>query len=527
MIISYILVPALGAVAVVTSIATSICSLSFAIVLARGDIPISIVAIVACSLSVLGVLLLMFLLVEEYQKARTLHRSQGLEVLQRRWKRLPKFVTILCLLASTATIATLVWMQIRIADLPQRIIGATTQTLLGASFFLWSFSSLTQLLFLLKIILSDRRAARESPSTHTTSKFNHSAEMRETSRPVTVTAPHSRDKASTNSRPWSSGSRSGRKRSGSDTINSLRLSITQVVRPTSSKSRLISTSHSQKHHRPTSLDSGTGEREIIEDGFDSWDTSAVDAQSRQFVMSTTTLSISYPNTAPPSHSNSPLTMSPPGGGRFLETIPASPTTSRSPSPGFPLDLELPRNHSSHPSSRSGLTPRSRSRSNSPASVRSTARRQSHTESPVSNEAHIHPLFRTDSPTPPPSATPGTVVTAAPGAGLVISHHRSLHRMRSGSMPTSPSPLIYSNSLDDMRGIAASKNANISSNVNWNASLSSGPTAVEEPPEREMTPPIPEWILGVGRRGSMTGYARRKGPLVPVSERAELIGRERT
>jgi hypothetical protein len=37
----------------------------------------------------------------------------------------------------------------------------------------------------------------------------------------------------------------------------------------------------------------------------------------------------------------------------------------------------------------------------------------------SNEAHIHPLFRTDSPTPPPNMSPGTVVHASRIAGTVL------------------------------------------------------------------------------------------------------------
>jgi hypothetical protein len=36
-----------------------------------------------------------------------------------------------------------------------------------------------------------------------------------------------------------------------------------------------------------------------------------------------------------------------------------------------------------------------------------------------DEAHIHPLFRSDSPTPPPFASPGTVVVASPLSGQVL------------------------------------------------------------------------------------------------------------
>lgn len=48
-------------------------------------------------------------------------------------------------------------------------------------------------------------------------------------------------------------------------------------------------------------------------------------------------------------------------------------------------------------------------------TRSFSRRQS-----SQDQSHIHPLFRRDSPTPPPVALPGTVITASPYAGQVIS-----------------------------------------------------------------------------------------------------------
>src|SRR5690606_26315437 len=110
----------------------------------------------------------------------------------------------------------------------------------------------------------------------------------------------------------------------------------------------------------TSNNGYRGQDSIPEDGFDSWDTSAVDPQNRQTVMQST----------------SPT-------GRFLETIPASPTTSRSPSPGDSFSLDPPR-------------PRNRSRSYSPAgSTRAPRPPFSHSDG---TEAHIHPLFRSDSPT---------------------------------------------------------------------------------------------------------------------------------
>jgi hypothetical protein len=254
---------------------------------------------------------------------------------------------------------------------------------------------------------------------------------------------------------------------------SFRSSLSQVVRPITSKTKLIQNIH--KSFRPTSLESSTRDTSIsIEDGFDSWDTSTVDAESRQTVASAS-----------------------PTQPRFLETIPASPTTSRSPSPGFPLDLEPPK-------------ARTRRRSYSPANSYKDLSK-TRTMSPIesSAEAHIHPLFRTDSPTPPPTATPGTIVTAAPGAGQVISDRhtirtvRSASRMRSGSLPSSP--LMHSNSLDSIK-IAIEREERERERLE------------EAGGERTLTPPIPDWIL----RSSMSHYNKKaEAGLGKVGEAQEV------
>ncbi|EYE93464.1 uncharacterized protein EURHEDRAFT_404236 [Aspergillus ruber CBS 135680] len=49
----------------------------------------------------------------------------------------------------------------------------------------------------------------------------------------------------------------------------------------------------------------------------------------------------------------------------------------------------------------------------------------------SNEKNIHPLFRSDSPSPPPTPMPGTIVKASPVAGTTISA-RTLSRVRSSN-----------------------------------------------------------------------------------------------
>ncbi|CAK7213202.1 hypothetical protein SCUCBS95973_001720 [Sporothrix curviconia] len=327
------------------------------------------------------------------------------------------------------------------------------------------------------------------------------------------------------------GSSAGR----SDTVNSIRSSFSQVIRPITSKTRLISPStigHSDSSPsisgtssqrssawRPDSLaGSSTSpastyasrERDVrpsIED-FDSWDTSAVDLQNRLTVLE---------SSVTPSAIAS----------RFLETIPASPTTSRSPSPGMPLDLEPP--HSRRRRSRSYSPAASSMRSASGTRLRSQS--QSQPQSPPFGEAHIHPLFRSDSPTPPPAVSAGTVVTAAPptAAQMTVTDAQSLRtlsRMRSGSLPAVPSPLSRQGSFDDFgvrRGLGIGERPHTGSGSpelrEEDVEMANDGTTEEDEAdrrsradsnaERKMTPPIPEWILTAGSRTSLSGYQSRK------------------
>ncbi|KAI1393920.1 uncharacterized protein F4822DRAFT_29910 [Hypoxylon trugodes] len=253
------------------------------------------------------------------------------------------------------------------------------------------------------------------------------------------------------------GSSSGR--SMAETMSSIRTSLSHSVRPSGSKTRLLSTS-SRTRRRPASIDSNSYRERpsVTEDSFDSWDTSSVDPQNRQIVVDTT---------------------SPPLRARFLETIPASPTTSRSPSPGCPLDLVPPKRNR-------------RSRSYSPL-PRAQQHERSLTPQSSPGESHIHPLFRSDSPAPP-AATPGTMVIAAPNAGQTISE-KSLTRMRSGSLPTGPGPLSRQGSYDSFRK-SPSPNPELLH-------------AEELAGERKMTPPIPEWILSAGSTTSLAEYQARR------------------
>ncbi|KAL2201020.1 hypothetical protein P885DRAFT_26290 [Corynascus similis CBS 632.67] len=285
--------------------------------------------------------------------------------------------------------------------------------------------------------------------------------------------------------------RSSGGRSRADTFSSIRSSFSHAVRPITSKTRLLSLGR-RFSRKSSSLDltSQQGPRPRSAGvGFEYWDTSAVDPENRQTVLDSTS--------PPPS--------------RSLATIPASPSNSRSPSPGRSLDILEP------------PPPTRRSRSYSSVSSRVIqAQRVAFTQQTSHSEAHIHPLFRSDSPAPP-MATPGTVVVAAPNAGRVISDRQSirsiqsLRRLRSESLPpTAPSPLSRAASCESFmhcrenskslslreEAEAAVKPATIPAH-GAGASGAGGAVA-----ELKIEPPIPEYVLNAGSRSSLVLYRSR-------------------
>jgi hypothetical protein len=381
-------------------------------------------------------------------------------------------------LSAVASALMLATTRLQIANISQTSL-ISSMSLVTGGFIVWAAFLLSQALFVICIVLTQKRVFEQQihPYSAETDRetFPQMEEEKNLENPAMQRDNDHRGNSSIEFRtPPSS---SGQSRAGSDNISSFRSSLSQVVRPITSKTKLIQTGQ-KSPHRPMSIASshrGTS----MEDGFDSWDTSTVDAHSRYAVESA----------------------SPVGPQRFLETIPASPTGSRSPSPGFPLDLIPPKT-------------RPRSRSYSPANSPTTSPKdrerfqKSRTASPTEsmNEAHIHPLFRTDSPTPPPSATPSTIITAAPNAGQLISDRqsiRSIHRMRSGSLPSSP--IGHSASLDSIRRAMEKEELE----------------RLEAGGERTLTPPIPDFILNGGPRNSLSGYNSRKRSLVGLNKVGEV------
>ncbi|KAI1117065.1 hypothetical protein F5Y14DRAFT_16237 [Nemania sp. NC0429] len=365
---------------------------------------------------------------------------------------------IASVLASAVSVALLILIG-KARVLPNNTSNIPLTNLLIGSAIVLGFAFTAQLLFVVTyFVLHQMPDSDQAVSLHTNDEGRLSPpfSMRMKSVPYDRTKPalsrtrsNERDSSEYPSRPGTSGGRSA-----AETITSFSGSVSSVVRPMGSRTRLLSSS-SKSGQRLNSFDSSAyrDRYSVPEDGFDSWDTSSVDPHNRQIVLET----------------SSPIRP------RFLlETIPASPANSRSPSPGCPLDLE----------------PKKRGQRN-----RSPVHRahQERTYMPSESELHIHPLFRTDSPGPPPAATPGTVVVAAPNAGQFITG-TSVMQMRSGSLAHSPGLLSRQESYETFRKTPSPNSDRLQPEV-----VDGG--------ERKMTPPIPDWILNPEPRPSFAGYRR--------------------
>ncbi|KAI8953966.1 hypothetical protein F4801DRAFT_575982 [Xylaria longipes] len=441
---------ALGLAALLATVAT----LALEVVLAYGTwsstSPARILAVVAFVAEAI-VLILLIGKLTKYVRGTNGYRSRDL---WSTWFASDLFVSVL---ASVVSVALLI-VTGKAKDLPRNIANVPPINLVIGSAIALGFAFTGQLFFVVVYFVLHRLPDSEQAlSLHTNEEGRLSPQlpMRVKSVPYERTKPalsqtriNERGSSEFSSRPGTSGGRSA-----AETVSSFSGSLSSVVHPMGSRTRLLSNT-SRPGRRPGSLDSGSyrDRSSVTEDGFDSWDTSAVDPRNRQMVLET----------------SSPIRT------RFLETIPASPTTSRSPSPGCPLDLEPPKRGR-------------RDRSYSPV----PRAQQERIVTPPESELHIHPLFRSDSPGPPPAATPGTVVVAAPNAGKFITG-KSVTRMRSGSLPNSPSPLSRQGSDESFRKTPS---------PNYDR-LRPEDVAGEE---RKMTPPIPEWVLNVGSKTSLAEY----------------------
>lgn len=198
---------------------------------------------------------------------------------------------------------------------------------------------------------------------------------------------------------------------------SIKLSVGQAFRPMTSKTRLImgaSSSSLGSRSLASGIDVSTDAMRHHGD-FDQWDTSSVE----------TPYNTLYAQKPPRTR---------------LEPIPGS----RSHSPAQPLDGPFSNNAGD-------ISPEDMPLPETPPHSPFADRRalpyisRPPTASTSHDESHIHPLFRSESPVPPPLRSPGTIITASPLAGQVMRADEAPRMLGSaqGSRPVSPNlPPMY-------------------------------------------------------------------------------------
>ena len=385
-------------------------------------------------------------------------------------------LAILCLISAAILGASLGLSESTVVVKASPVFGTDASTFLNVTFVVLAFSVLANLvciLALIRIISCTHKVGEAGvPFSNT---YARPQEMTETSPSITASPTLSNpfQERKTLSTPSSI---------RSDATSSLRSSFSTTQRPSSSKRRIMLREISHRQSSRTSSFDSPSRRPSQEEDFDSWDTSAVSKQVRETVLHTKAISKgSGLEPIPGSRSPSPAKALE---GPFFPTSPSitppasplpQPTVSqRSSAPTSPLERpsDLPKFSSvfspmSSLSSSLPATPRppdisrpsSRSGPISHAGSVAVPRSRQGSRSRAPSEDHIHPLFRTSSPTPPPSASANTNVTAAPEAGQLI-NERMLKRMRSGSLPSISSPLMRSESSPDISSIRVPPSPNL-------------------------------------------------------------------
>ena len=389
-----------GVLAFSLSLATFLLVIIFAIFLTIDRRRLYILALAAAVTQIILLCTLSHLLVRytgPATKNEIHHAHEGRE-------RRNMFILVLGIMPSTVAGlvvgAALGWSKASDAQQPGHILGLRSDYFLLISILIWLCAILAQVIFYL--CMAWTRTLQRSPTPlHIIEEVQILQEMAEPSRPQSSATNQSvqyHELATSTSPP------------PSECASSLRSSISMVQRPITSKTRLLIRQHSSPRQSKRPSDSPSQQRASQDSGFDSWDTSAVAPHIRETVLQSS-----------PAMRGKPL--------RPLEPIPGS----RSPSPAKALEGPF------------FPQPESLSPPPSPLPQPSYSRPGSRQRA-ASSEDHIHPLFRTCSPTPPPTASSGTTLTAAPYSGKLIDG-RLLRRMRSGSLPTSTSPFARSDSLE--------------------------------------------------------------------------------
>ena len=392
-----------GTTAIAFSLATFILTVVLAVFQTIVRRRLYILALAATITQILLLCTLSYLVVRYTRRAPRHGLLHGHEWRERR----NLFILVLGIIPSTiaglVVGATLGWSKTDESEEPRYVLGLKSASFMLMLILFWLCAVLTQIVFYFFLVFAGV-ATRPPDALHRTEESQALQAMVEPSRPETSATAQSSPLHENQFHELAIPTSSAPSVAESEGTSSLRSSLSMVQRPNNSKTRLIR----QHSHRQTnqSADSPSAERASQDSGFDSWDTSAVAPHIRETVL------LSSPGTR-----GKPL--------KPLEPIPGS----RSPSPATALEGPFfPQPESSSPPQ-------------SPLPQPSVSGPEFRQRAP-SSEDHIHPLFRTCSPTPPPTASSGTTLTAAPVAGQLV-HGRFLRRMRSGSLPSSMSPLIRS------------------------------------------------------------------------------------
>ena len=394
------------------------------------------------------------------------------------WRLLILGMSIACI-ALAAAVATLIWITLRLGDIPITIVGQKRETMVIIWWAVWAVAILSHLTSfgILTWWTSHRLHANSLDASSLDFGIPPPPPMEE--RPTTQDTNRSfqsQDPTIAPTPPRTPPARSNR--------NSLKSTYSTKLYQSSSRTKLTRNNSLPRDSAKSSFDNALTETSSIDDGFDGWDTSAVGREMRRTLRTTSPVTGLGLETIPGSRPESPAK---PLDGPFLPESPHASTT----------DVTTMRDSSYFPSSPiSGAVGTSSIPSSPPNFSRPTSRQYGASfaapalaalPSTPPMEELIHPLFRASSPSPPPKATFGTSVHAAPMAGQTVSQ-RSITRMRSASFPHQSSPLTESESPES------------------EGTGSPGPSIAEE---QELPPILPGFILSAGQRSSLLGYGKRK------------------
>ncbi|KAI4131156.1 MAG: hypothetical protein LQ338_001361 [Usnochroma carphineum] len=388
-----------GLLAALTTLTILIFVVLMAVVLTLQRRKTCILALVAAIIEVLSWCTIVYMLLCHIRQRKSFGGSGELHGGRGRHSLLFALGMVPSIVGGITVGALLGWANTSRSEVPSYVLGLKMSTYLFVSFILWGGSVITQILFFACLAWANNpvRKSFQEPSISTREER---PEMTEPSRPTTSTTVQSNP---FQGEPSSSNSPSA----PPSEATSLRSSLSIKTRPLTARGKLLNRQHAFQAR--SSMDSPAVRTRLSQDeAFDSWDTSGVGSHIRETVLQSSPVVKAFP----------------------LEPIPGS----RSPSPAKALEGPFFPQGASESAPPSPLP--------QPPISRPTSRARS-----ASSEDHIHPLFRTCSPVPPPKTSPSTVVTAAPSAGQLI-NQRILKRMRSGSLPSSPSPLIRSESFSD-------------------------------------------------------------------------------